>query len=242
MPSHPFQILDQILTQQVGNPLSLNPEKTSTTSFLQLENLVAINSDIKLIKALADTLKPILDALLQNFPENIFWDFDFLVNSMLRQALSAENDAVCFLKSFGEQVALLMKLFGKKTEIRFRYIHDFMYGFEWAKWVQKQPQTRAKIEPFSPIFLDYLLSKGKEILQRIGHDDVYHQIQGNSYRNPFCFSREPEDECSLLTYLAAHQLIPVTAWNWNAQPIWNKPFHQQREQISLQLGIKQINC
>jgi hypothetical protein len=41
----------------------------------------------------------------------------------------------------------------------------------------------------------------------------------------------------MLSYLAVNQLIPVTAWNWNAQPVWNKPFQQLREQLSLKLNI-----
>jgi hypothetical protein len=31
----------------------------------------------------------------------------------------------------------------------------------------------------------------------------------------------------------------VAAWNWNAQPVWNKSFHELREQLSLKLNIPQ---
>ncbi len=234
-----FQLLDEILAQHSINPLSLNPHKTLTTSFVELGNLVTQKtSQIQLIESLRDTLKRILYALLQNFPENIFWDFDFIVGSMLKQALVADAGAVCFLESFGDKIVSLMEMCGRQSEIRFCYVHDFMYGFEWAKWVQKEAQTRGVIEPFSLTFLDYLLTRCQEISQLIQVDDVrYHRIAEKCYRNPFVFSREPEDERRLLTYLAVNQLIPVAAWNWNDDPVWDKPFHQIRAQLSLELNI-----
>ncbi|MEI2583372.1 hypothetical protein [Scytonema sp. PRP1] len=235
----PFRLLDEILAQHTVSCLSLNPHKTFTTSFVELGSSIAEKTcDIQLINSLSNTLERMLGAMLHNFPENIFWDFDFIVSSMLRQALVAKDGAVSFLESFGDKIVSLMGLFGKQSEIRFRYVHDFIFGFDWAKWVQNEAQTRAVIEPFSLTFLDYLISKGKKIIQLIRVGDArYHQLSEKCYRNPFCFSREPEDEYRLLTYLATQQLIPVAAWNWNAQPLWNKPFHELREQISLKLNI-----
>ena len=239
-PTNAFQLIDEILAQQSVNLLSLNPKKTLITSFAELENLIAEqNTDIQIITTIQATIENIVRSQLQNFPENIFWDFDFLVSSMLRQALNADDGAIAFLKVFGKKMVCLTEMFGNKTEIRFRYVHDFMYGFEWARWVQKEPQKRAHIEPFSPLFLDYLLVKGKELLQRINHGQVVsYKLCETGYRNPFTFSREPEDEYRLLTYLAEEQLIPVAVWNWNASPVWNKPFQEMRQQLALKLNIK----
>jgi hypothetical protein len=239
--NHPFRVLDEIRAQHTTNPLSLNPHKSCATSFVALGNLIAEKTcDPQLINSLIETLKRMLYSMLHNFPDNIFWDLDFFVNSMLKQALVAKDAAVSFLESFGDKIVLLMELFGKESEIRFRYLHDFTYGFDWAKWVQKETQTRALVEPFSLTFLDYLIAKGERILHRIRvGDDRYHQLGEKCYRNPFCFSREPKDEYRLLTHLAAKQLIPVPVWNWDAQPVWNKPFDQLREQLSLNLNISQ---
>lgn len=239
--TYTFRILDEILAQQSANLLSLNPHKTLTTSFTELGSLICeTTTDIQLINAIQKTLECIVYAQMQNFPENIFWDFDFMVSSMLKQALLAGNGAVEFLASFGEKMVLLTQMFGINTDIHFRYVHDFIYGFEWARWVQKDPQNRANIAPFDLIFLDYLLLKGKELLQRISLNEVtYYKLSDTGYRNPFTFSREPEDERLLLTYLAKEQLIPVAAWNWNAQPVWNRPFQQMREELSLKLNIRQ---
>ncbi|WP_373530669.1 hypothetical protein [Nostoc sp.] len=238
--THTFQFIDEILAQQSVNLLSLNPQKTLITSFSELGNLITKqNTDIKLLTTLQETLESIVYTQLQNFPENIFWDFDFLVSSMLRQALVADEDAIAFLKVFGEKMVSLTEMFGNKTAMRFRYAHDFMYGFDWARWVQKEPQNRAHIEPFSLVFLDYLLAKGKELLQRISQGQITsYKLCDTGYRNPFTFSREPEDEYRLLTYLAEEQLIPVAVWEWNACPVWNKPFQEMRQQLALKLNIQ----
>ncbi len=159
-PSNSFQVLDEILAQQVVKPLSLNPNKYLITSFTQLEaKVIQESSDVSLRTFLRDTLQRVLDALLYNFPENIFWDFDFIVSSILKQALLAENK-LDLLENVGNKIVLLMDMFGRKSEIRFRYIHDFMYGFDWARWVQKKPHQRAHLEPFCLDFLDNLINYG----------------------------------------------------------------------------------
>ena len=239
-PTHTFQFIDEIFAQQSVNMLSLNPQKRLITSFAELGNFITEeNTDIQFLTTLQETLESIVCTQLQNFPGNIFWDFDYLVSSMLRQALVADEGAIPFLKVFGKKMVLLIEMFGNKTQMRFRYVHDFMYGFDWARWVQKEPQNRAHIEPFSLVFLDYLLVKGKELLQRINHGQITsYKLCDTGYRNPFTFSREPEDEYRLLTYLAKEQLIPVAVWNWNASPVWNKPFQEIRQQLALKLNIQ----
>ncbi|RCJ38839.1 hypothetical protein A6769_07300 [Nostoc punctiforme NIES-2108] len=238
--THTFEFIDEMLAQQSVNLFSLNPQKILMTSFAELGNLIAEqNTDIQIITTIQQTLESIVRTQLENFPENIFWDFDFLVSSMLRQALTADEGAINFLKTFSKKMISLTEMFGNKTEMRFRYVHDFMYGFDWARWVQKEPQNRAHVEPFSLVFFDYLLAKGKELLQRINHGQVIsYKLCETGYRNPFTFSREPEDEYRLLTCLAEEQLIPVAAWNWNANPIWNRPFQDMRQQLALKLDIQ----
>ncbi|MEL6457219.1 MAG: hypothetical protein AAFQ91_03045 [Cyanobacteria bacterium J06621_15] len=238
-PDNSFQVLDEIIAQNVVNPLSLNPNKSVITSFTELEIKITQQvSDVELITIIRDSLEKILNALLKNFPENIFWDFDFVVSCMLNQALLADY-STDVLEDFSNKIVLLMNMFGRESEIRFRYIHDFTYGFDWVRWVKKKPSQRANTEPFCFDFLDDLLCKGEEILQRIKKDDVdYPQISHKRYRNPFGFSREPEDERRLLSYLAARECIPVPAWEWNTVTVWDKPFYQIREDASKQLNIR----
>ncbi|WP_427157708.1 hypothetical protein ACQFX9_19150 [Aliinostoc sp. HNIBRCY26] len=240
VPNNSFQLIDEILSQHHVNLLTLNPDKTKITSFVELEVLIRENTtDNRLIHNIQNTLEVIVKSQLKNFPENVFWDFDFMVSSMLRQALSAKSEAAIFLEKFAKKMVLLTDLFGINSEIRFRYVHDFVYGFEWAKWVQKDPINRANTEPFSLTFLDYLLAKYQELIQRINRSkSPSYKICDNGFRNPFTFSREPEDEYRLLTHLAKAQLIPVAAWDWNAVPMWNKPFQEKREQLALELNIQ----
>ncbi|TVP60993.1 MAG: hypothetical protein EA343_15845 [Nodularia sp. (in: Bacteria)] len=239
-PNHLFQCLDEVLAQQSVNPLTLNPQKNVITSFVELENLITTSTtDKEIILALRDSLELIIYAQVQNFPENIFWDFDFILSSMVRQALVADEGAIAFLECFGKKMVLLIELFGIKKEIRFRYVHDFIYGFDWARWVQKEPQTRSNSEPFSLVFLDYLLLKGEKLVKQLNYGQVTSYSLGNTgYRNPFDFSREPEDEHLLLTSLAREKLIPVEAWNWDTSPVWNQPFQEMRQQLALKLNIQ----
>jgi hypothetical protein len=232
-----FERIDQVIIHQGIIPLSLNPNKNIITSFRDIGHIITEKTDnIQLIRCIASSLETILKAQIDNFPENLFWDFDLIVFSLLEQSLSAKEGGIRFLESFTNKLVELMKMFGCKSEIRFRYVHDFTYGFDWARWVKKDPVNRANIHPFSPFFLDYLLSKGKELLQRISMDDAhYHHISTCSYRNPFRFSRDPKDEYRLLTYLAGYDLIPVSTWNRNTNVMWDKPFDQLREQVSLKL-------
>ncbi len=232
-----FEILDKIITQQGIRPLSLNPNRNLITSFREIGDLIAENTcDLQVIDCLCQTLEKIICSQLKNFPENIFWDFDLMIFNMLNQAFVAEDGAIIFLESFGRKIVLLMDMFGCQGEIRFRYVHDFMYGFDWARWVKKDPENRSNIKPFSLIFLDYLLAKGQEMLRLISiNDKRYYHISSHSFRNAFCFPRDPKDESRLLTYLADYGLIPVNAWNWNAEPIWNQPFDEIREQVWLKI-------
>ncbi|MBF2064119.1 MAG: hypothetical protein IGS39_06805 [Calothrix sp. C42_A2020_038] len=234
-----FGLLDQMILQQGITPLSLNPNKNLITSFRELGNIVLERvNDSDLVECIFKTLEYILNAQLSNFPENIFWDYDFMIHEIIEQAISAKEEAITFLESFAKKLVELMEMFGCSNEIRFRYVHDFTYGFDWARWVKKDPVNRANIRPFNVIFLDYLLNKGKEILQKISVDDIrYRHISERSYRNPFRFPRDPKDEYRLLTYLAGYQLIPVATWNWNGGAVWDKPFDQLREQASMKLFV-----
>lgn len=239
-PNHHFQCLDEILKAQSINPLTLNPDKKLITSFVELEKLIiTITRNEEFILALRNTLELIIYAQVRNFPENIFWDFDFLVSSMVRQALVTDAGAISFLERFGQKMILLIELFGIKQEIRFRYVHDFMYGFDWARWVQKEPENRANSDPFSLAFLDYLLMKGEKLIRQINCGQVTSYKLGNTgYRNPFDFSREPEDESLLFNYLAREKLIPVQAWKWDTNPVWNQPFQEMRQELALKLNIQ----
>lgn len=235
-----FQKLDEILARASVKLLTINPQKKFMTSFVELGNLITEETtDSQIITTMINTLEIIVCAQLQNFPDNIFWDFDFIASRMLRQALAEKDGTIAYLEKFAHKMVSLMEVFGIKGQIKFRYVHDFIYGFDWARWVQKDPENRSNVEPFSLVILDYLLNKSDELAQRIHQNRCeYYKLCAKGYRNPFGFSREPEDEYRLLTNLAQKRLIPVPAWSWYGVPTWNQPFDDLRQEVALKLNVR----
>jgi hypothetical protein len=136
-----------------------------------------------------------------------------------------------------EQVIRLHRLFGQGTPIRFRYVHDFLYGFDWARWVARDPQKRSSVGPYDDVFLDYLEGRGHELLALIERDDAkYPTLRDAAPRNPFPFSREPEAEAEIHRSLARLGLIPVPAWSSEGKSTWDRPYVALREEEARRLG------
>jgi hypothetical protein len=235
-----FQKIDEILERASVKLLTLNPQKRFMTSFVELGNLITeATTDSQIITTVINTLEIIVSAQMRNFPDNIFWDFDFMVSGMLRQALAEKDGAIAYLEKFADKMVSLNEIFGIQGEIKFRYVHDFIYGFDWARWVQRNLKTLGYVEPFSLVILDYLLNRSDEIALRIHQNHCQHyKLCVKGYRNAFGFSREPENEYRLLTNLAQKRLIPVPAWSWYGVPTWNQPFDNLRQEVALELNIK----
>lgn len=223
-----------------GPPLTLAPGRRRATPLVELVERL-LRPDAKLPdgvpQAFAEAMAGIVEAQLRAFPQNLFWDVDFLAASILRAALAGAEPAA-HLHEAAELIASLQDLFGHGTAIRFRYVHDFVYGFDWAKWVRRGPDERADIGPFDLPFLRYTRARGAELLALIAQDDAkYHQLRDEAHRNPFAFSREPEDESRLFADLADQDLLPVRAFCTRAQPVWDRPFAELREQRARALGL-----
>jgi len=235
-----FVKLDDYLASQLARPLwSLSPERNLVRSFSENAPLVlqACN-DPDVCLEIAEQFKKILKAQLENFPENIFWDLDYLLLSMATVSQQGHPHRIAAVREMGNKIVDLLTLFGEKTAIRFRYVHDFTYGFDWAKWVKKNPAARQNILPFSMEFLDALAKRGEELLALIeANDRKYHKLPDENHRNPFVFSREPQDEQQLLTCLAKDGHVPIPVWDFHAQPQWMPPFAELRKQCSVRLGI-----
>jgi hypothetical protein len=188
--------------------------------------------------ALATGLEQTARAIFEHFPENLLWDLDHLSASILREAARMPEQAPERLRASFAEIVELNALFGCATPIRFRYVHDFVYGFDWAKWVQRDPDARSSIGPFDLQFLRALRARAFELLALIEKDDQrYPQLRDVHARNPFAFSREPTAELELYMDLARHALVPVQAWSFDAAPIWNLPFAEEREARARSLGL-----
>jgi hypothetical protein len=158
---------------------------------------------------LAASAAAVAEAQLQSFPENLFWDFDFYLSSIHRHA-SGTSDYAGYLKNATRITVGLMNLYGQQSVIRFRYVHDFMYGFDWARWVRRDPVVRGGVEPFGLDFLQQTESRGRDIISLV----------------------EADDELSLYRLLAERGDVPVEAWRLDARPDANRDFDKVRDEAA----------
>lgn len=193
----------------------------------------------RIVRAVEAGLGEIEASIHAAFPDNLFADLDKLAAGIAREA-AAGPEPLAHIARATDTTVTLMHLFGCGTTIRFRYVHDFIYGFDWAKWVRKDPGARAEVGPFDQAFLSRMVGRGHELLALIEANDAkYPRLPGEGARNPFGFSREPEDERALFTDLAVRGLLPVAAWDCDASAVWDRPFAELRREraVALALGV-----
>jgi hypothetical protein len=181
--------------------------------------------------AIANNLLELIEIFRRSFPENIFLDLDYLAGA-LSQLNRDERDARL------SQVRALCAEFSAPP-LQFRYAHDFVYGFDWCRWVAREPDTRSNIGPFDPPFLQYLSQRAVELRALIAEGDrKYHPIETDTFRNPFSFVREPHEEIAIHEALAKKDLIPVEAWSCQGRIRWDLPFAALREETARELGFR----
>lgn len=222
--------LDRVLSETAPPRVSMGPDRAAATSFRELGlRAAATTSDLRVLGAFGESLLGIVEAERQNFPDNIFADLDYLAAALLRDALAADMGPVAYLREATDLIVTLHGLFGMHSAIRFRYTHDFRYGFDWARWVQKDAAARSGIGPFDLAFLHYSRDRGRELLALIAADDTkYPKLPDGTPRNPFAFSREPADERRVHEALAKEGLVPIAAWDRDATPTANRPYSDLR--------------
>ncbi|MET0402386.1 MAG: ferrochelatase [Cystobacter sp.] len=183
-------------------------------------------------RVFAEGLADVVDMLVADFPDNIFWDLDHLA-CCLWNAGAPEA-----MRDFSRRVVGLCRGFGNKSELRFRYAHDFLFGYDWARWVAREPECRAQVGPFDPTFFDYLDTRLQELRGLISdNDSKYGPLEGQAFRNPFTFVREPHEEEQLHRILAREDLIPVKAWRVDGARRWDLPFTELRADAARNLGL-----
>lgn len=179
------------------------------------------------------------EAIALHFPENIFWDLDYPAFFMVERALGSELGPVEYLANARQRIARLMSLYGVHGSIRFRYAHDFLYGFDWARWVDRDPSHAHEL-PFDTGFLEYSRARGHQLLELIdAKDEKYPPIDERARRNPFAFSRDLEDETALHKALSADGQIPVNAWDPAHTPRPGRTFSEARDAVAKRLGLQQ---
>jgi len=230
----PLVELQARIEQCALGALTLDPSRSSPSS---LTEVVSSLADRRQSAHLAAAASSVAEAQLQSFPENLFWDFDFYLASIHRRA-SATSDYAGYLSNATRITVGVMRLYGQQSPIRFRYVHDFMYGFDWVRWVRRDPKARGGVEPFGIEFLRQTESRGRDIITLIeADDDWYPKLANGDARNPFPFSREPDDELPLYRMLAERGDVPVEAWRLDARLDTSRDFDVLREDSARSLDL-----
>jgi hypothetical protein len=228
--------------------LTLHPKRAHASSLTWLSDQLLRGDDPASIeRGFAESLSKVTLSIAEHFPDNIFWDLDFLAASLIEQARQArgcggDGAAIERMREITELLVDVQALYGVRSAIHFRYIHDFIYGYDWARWVARGPETRAAIGPYDPVFLQRMRDRAEELLRLIAADDEqYPRLEQDVSRNPYAFSRDPDAESALFLQLARAELIPVEAWRTDPVPNWNRPYGELREQHARELGLMLTN-
>ena len=229
--------LQQRLNQQVSL-YSLAPNRKHPTPLDALAaTLLGDDTDTRLAIAFAQGLGRIANAQTEHFPNNVFADFDFLAATLLACARQSDHPATA-LTEHCDLIVGLNADFGCNSPIRFSYAHDFLYGFDWAKWVRQDPKTRRQTGPFDRPFLRHLKKRAQQIKTLIAaNDPEYPALPADTQRNPFGFSRSSADEAHLHRALARSGHIPLAAWSTDGPRRWTEDFQQIRRQRAKALGM-----
>ena len=204
---------------------SLDPARQEATSLDALARSGAVRAGLEAIAV----------AIARHFPENVFADLD-LVAAALERTRAREGEAAAL--AHAERIAAVHALFGQETPLRFRYAHDFLYGFDWARWVARDPDARRGVGPYDAAFLDYSEQRAAELCALVRkRDRKYGPLAPGAHRNPFPFRRDPEAERLLHRALAAEGAIPVAAWDPSCAPRWDRGYTALREEKARALGL-----
>ena len=228
-----LEYLQERVEAQAVEYLSLEPNRVRPTSLPDLlEALAPRLSGDEAIAAFVDGLNDVVEAILTHFPENIFWDLDYLASALTRAGSPRQ------IRLMAAMVVDLQEGFGRHSILCFRYVHDFTLGFDWCRWVKENVQDRADVGPFDWTFLRYLQKRRRELEDLIAvNDEKYHQLEKGEIRNPFTFSREPDEERKLHEILSQNGDIPVAAWDIDGRCQYHKEFGKIRVALSKELKI-----
>lgn len=212
---------------------SLQPGRGTARTLAELVPDGALAPDVRM--AVARGMARVAEAVHRNFPRNLFGDLDIVLARLERGGAQGGER---WVEGTVATMVELHEIFGHQTSIQFRYVHDFLYGFDWARWVRRDPEARASVGPFDEPFLSYVRRRGRELMALIAEDDAkYHRIARGTDRNPFAFHRDPESEAALLCDLAAGGWVPVEAWRRDAEPRWDRDYVAARESRARALGL-----
>ena len=212
---------------------SLGPGRGAPRTVEALADACAGGPEVR--AAVAAGLGAVEASMKRSFPHNLYGDLDFLATVLARDAEAFGPSAA---GATAARIAALHDAFGNAATLQFRYVHDFLYGFDWARWVAGDPMARADVGPFDEAFLTYVERRAGELRDLVVQDDAkYGRLAKGIDRNPFGFARDPRSEARLLESLAERGWIPVEAWRADASPRWDRPYAEERRRRACALGL-----
>ena len=227
---------DREIASARGPLASLDRARRVATPLAALGEILLAGDDPDAVaEGFAGALAALAAAQAAAFPGNLFWDLDLPAVQLV--ALARREDP-CELGEGRDLLVALQSAFGSRSSLRFRYAHDFVYGFDWARWVRADPAGRSRVAPFDAAFLRAMRLRGAELADLVlAGDTKYPPIPGEAHRNPFGFRRDPDAEERLLRDLAERGLVPVEAWRVDAMPRADRDFSATREERAAVLGL-----
>ncbi|MBX3126625.1 MAG: ferrochelatase [Polyangiaceae bacterium] len=225
-----LRLVDAVIDARAPERLSADPSRLRAASLCDVFEEACRRWSPADPAGLSLALAAVAEATLTHFPGNLLWDFEFIAGRLASAEPALRAEVVASME-------LLHHRFGSRP-IAFRYVHDFSYGFDWARWVERDPGAAGDSGPFDLPFLRYLEQRGAELVELIAADDAkYPTLAPGQTRNPFGFSREPADEVRLFRALAARGWLPVEAFRFDATPDWRAGHAKLRRRLAQELGL-----
>ena len=233
--------LDEALRQQGVLRSSVHPERSHARSFYELARAFnEAGTSPETQAAIEDLIVALASDIPRHFPENIFWDFDCLCGAIASCAASASISAPNYILEATDILRELLKMFGLHSSIRFRYMHDFIYGYDFEQWEPESSLPFAEKQDFSISFLQAMLKKGRAMERCAARNGAaYPQLAEGRYRNTFSFCREPDSERLLFSHLVRQGLLPLEGWRLDGADvrIAGKKYRPLRNTCARELGL-----
>lgn len=189
--------------------------------------------------AWAMALSDLARAIAREFPENLFADLDHVARA-LRDVVLREGHVA--LERTIDPLVRIHRTYGRSSAIRFRYVHDFLYGFDWARWVARDPAARAAVGPYDARFLAHIEARALELDALVARNDpTYPPLPAGVFRNPFPFDREPDAERLLFETLARAGELPIEAFLESPTLTLERPYAALREERAASLGLSRAH-
>lgn len=232
-----FAEIDDLINQFIPNRAGLNPQTFIPNSFVNIRaKLEAFQFSSSDLDVLYDAYVQIVKSATKNFPNNIFWDFDLMSHSIASYFAKDKNPESLF--KYVDQYHSIFCIFGADSPVKFQYIHDFIYGYDWLKWMLEKRKPEEDKDPFGEDFLRYIYNRGLELVCLIQKNDQKYPELTEEYRNPFLFGRSPKEEILLHRTLSSDSLLPLDSWDVHAVPRADKDYSLIRLERSKALGIE----